>query len=151
MDGDSDERACNAPSLPILAILANIPGWEVLDMVKSRKPARTRSVSATEAQNNFGEVLARVARDGKVFITRYRRPEAVVLSMQEYEALAGVEPVDLDTLEREFDSLVARMQFFFFDEGQNSLGYFFCDGASFANRSKIRSCHEIGLIILPKG
>jgi len=79
-------------------------------MVKSRKPARTRSVSATEAQNNFGEVLARVARDGRVFITRYRRPEAVVLSMQEYEALAGVEPVDLDALEREFDGLVARME-----------------------------------------
>jgi prevent-host-death family protein len=67
-------------------------------------------VSATDAQNNFGEVLVRVARDGRVFITRYRRPEAVVLSMEEYEALTGVEPVDLAALEREFDGLVARMQ-----------------------------------------
>jgi antitoxin Phd len=79
-------------------------------MARPAKPAGSRSVSATDAQNNFGEVLARVARDGRVFITRYRRPEAVVLSMQEYETLTGVEPVDLDTLEREFDSLVARMQ-----------------------------------------
>jgi prevent-host-death family protein len=67
-------------------------------------------MSATDAQNNFGDVLARVARDGRVFITRYRRPEAVVLSMQEYEALTGVEAIDLDALEREFEGLVARMQ-----------------------------------------
>jgi len=79
-------------------------------MARLKKPAGSRSISATDAQSNFGEVLARVARDGRVFITRYRRPEAVVLSMQEYDALTGVEPIDLDALEREFDSLVARMQ-----------------------------------------
>ena len=79
-------------------------------MPRPAKPARSHSVSATDAQNNFGEVLARVVRGGRVFITRYRRPEAVVLSMDEYEALTGVEPVDLDALEREFDIMVARMQ-----------------------------------------
>jgi prevent-host-death family protein len=67
-------------------------------------------VSATEAQNNFGEVLTRVARDGRVFITRYRRPEAVVLSMEEYEALTGQEPIDLAALEREFESMIGHMQ-----------------------------------------
>jgi hypothetical protein len=30
--------------------------------------------------------------------------------MDEYEALTGVEPVDLDALEREFDIMVERMQ-----------------------------------------
>ena len=81
-------------------------------MARSRKQkeAGPSSVSATDAQNNFGEVLTRVARDGRVFITRYRRPEAVVLSLQEYEALIGQEPIDLDALEREFESMVAHMQ-----------------------------------------
>lgn len=81
-------------------------------MARSRKhkEAGPSSVSATDAQNNFGEVLNRVARDGRVFITRYRRPEAVVLSVQEYEALIGHEPIDLDALEREFESIVAHMQ-----------------------------------------
>jgi prevent-host-death family protein len=70
----------------------------------------SESVSSTEAQNNFGEVLARVSRGGRVFITRYQRPQAVVLSMAEYEALVGEDPVDLEALEREFDALVERMQ-----------------------------------------
>ena len=78
-------------------------------MAKARKHAGRNSVSATDAQNNFGEVLAQVAREGRVFITRYRRPEAVVLSIPEYEALTGVEPVDLKALEGEFDDMVARM------------------------------------------
>ena len=79
-------------------------------MAKQRKSTGSQSVSATDAQNNFGEVLARVARDGRVFITRYRRPEAVVLSMREYEALSGEEPVDLEALEREFDGMMTQMQ-----------------------------------------
>jgi prevent-host-death family protein len=63
-------------------------------MTRPAKPARTRSVSATDRRNNFGEVLARVVRDGRVFITRHRRPEAVVLSIEEYEALAEAHGVD---------------------------------------------------------
>jgi len=76
---------------------------------RARRP-RDESVTSTEAQNNFGEVLARVSRGSRVFITRYQRPEAVVLSMAEYEALVGVEPVNLAALEQEFDELFERMQ-----------------------------------------
>ena len=68
------------------------------------------SIPATEAQNNFGRVLGRVKREGRVFITRYEQPEAVVLSIEEYEALTGREPVDLQALEREFDTMLLRMQ-----------------------------------------
>jgi antitoxin Phd len=68
------------------------------------------SIPATEAQNNFGQVLGRAKREGRVFITRYDRPEAVVLSIEEYEALTGREPVDLQALEREFDAMLLRMQ-----------------------------------------
>lgn len=102
-------RVCG-PALQIFAILAKM--LREVRMARSRKQqeAGPSSVTATDAQNNFGEVLTRVARDGRVFITRYRRPEAVVLSMQEYEALTGQEPVDLGALEREFQSMVAHMQ-----------------------------------------
>ncbi|CAN5621737.1 hypothetical protein BH23GEM10_BH23GEM10_08510 [soil metagenome] len=68
------------------------------------------SMSSTEAQNNFGEVLSRALREGRVFITRYSRPEVVVLSLDAYEALVAAEPIDLDLLEHEFNELIARMQ-----------------------------------------
>lgn len=79
-------------------------------MDRSKQGIGHDSVTSTEAQNNFGEVLTRAHREGRVFITKYRRPEAVVLSMEAYAALVGEAPVDLDALEREFDQLVARMQ-----------------------------------------
>lgn len=79
-------------------------------MAAQNRTTQRSSVSSTEAQNNFGEVLMRVAREGQVFITRYRRPEAVVLSMETYQALLGEEPVDLDALERDYDELIAGMQ-----------------------------------------
>lgn len=69
-----------------------------------------RSVTSTEAQNNFGAVLEAVSSEGRVFITRYQRPQAVVLSMAEYEALVGEEPVDLAALEAEFDVMMDAMQ-----------------------------------------
>lgn len=81
---------------------------------KKRKPGVTRPVyssfTSTEAQNNFGQVLRRARREGHVFITKYDRPEAVVLSIEEYESLTGREPVDLQALEREFDEMLERMQ-----------------------------------------
>ncbi len=71
---------------------------------------RTLSVSATEAQNNFGQVLGQVAQDGVVYITRYDRPQAVVLSVERYEALVGSSAPDLEELTRAFDAMLARMQ-----------------------------------------
>lgn len=71
---------------------------------------RGRSVSATEAQNHFGAVLSRARAEGVIFITRYERPEAVVLSMEQYEALVRSRGVDLDALEHEFDRLYEAMQ-----------------------------------------
>jgi 2-haloalkanoic acid dehalogenase type II len=64
------------------------------------------SVSATEAQNNFGRVLGNVAQDRVVYITRYDRPEAVVLSLRRYEALSGSSAPDLEELTRRFDDVV---------------------------------------------
>lgn len=70
------------------------------------------SVTATEAQNNFGRVLGKAARDGVVYITKYDRPAAVVLSIDRFEALSRSDSDSprLEELTREFDDRVARMQ-----------------------------------------
>lgn len=65
--------------------------------------------SATEAQNNFGEVLRRVAEGEVVYITKYDRPTAVVLSPGAYRQLLA-DDTELRRLEREFDTMVAAMQ-----------------------------------------
>lgn len=79
-----------------------------------RKPRRTTtrggSVSATAAQNNFGSVLDRASRDEVVFITKYARPTAVVLSIDRYNELAGLAASPLDELTQEFDDMLAHMQ-----------------------------------------
>lgn len=66
--------------------------------------------SATEAKNSFGEVLDRAMTHGIVAITRRKKPRAVLLSIEEYEALAPRAADPLETLRGEFDALVARMQ-----------------------------------------
>lgn len=75
-----------------------------------RPRRRDREVSSTEAQNNFGRVLAQAATEGAVFITKYERPAAVVLSIDRYRELAGDDEPDLDELAREFDETLATMQ-----------------------------------------
>lgn len=65
--------------------------------------------SATEAQNNFGEVLRRVAEGEVVYITKYDRPTAVVLSPSTYQQLLG-DDTELRRLEREFDTMLDAMQ-----------------------------------------
>lgn len=67
-------------------------------------------VTATDAKNEFGRVLARANHDGIVLITRRDEPEAVLLSMDEFEELASARERKLDTLTAEFDGLLAKMQ-----------------------------------------
>lgn len=82
--------------------------------VKATQKDRNRSVfgtvSATEAQNNFGRVLGQAADEGVVYITRYDRPTAVVMSIEEYRSLTEPQASELDDLAREFDELYAGMQ-----------------------------------------
>jgi prevent-host-death family protein len=87
------------------------------DLPLSRTTSPKRTFSATEAKNNFGEVLRHAQNEGPVFITKRDRTEAVVLSIEEYETLAGPEPVDLEKLESEFDSLFEQMQTAAFGRG----------------------------------
>jgi len=68
------------------------------------------SFSAPEAKNSFGEVLDRAIAKGIVVITRRDKPRAVMLSIEEYEALTPRLEDSLDSLRGDFDALVERMQ-----------------------------------------
>lgn len=78
-----------------------------------RRPAPRDTIvymSSTEAQNGFGRVLDTVARNGTVLITKRNEAQAVVMSVERYEALTRGVASGLDTLTAEFDDLLQRMQ-----------------------------------------
>lgn len=68
------------------------------------------AVSATEAKNSFGRLLERTIAGGMVAITRHHEPRAILLSIDEYEALMKRVEDPIDRLRQDFDALVARMQ-----------------------------------------
>ena len=72
--------------------------------------AQPYTVSATEAQNEFGRVFERAVRDDVVVITRHNAPRAVLMSIDRYNALVGAEAAALNTLTDEFDAFLERMQ-----------------------------------------
>jgi antitoxin Phd len=74
------------------------------------KVAGAPQISASAAKNSFGRVLDRVAREGRLAITKHDEPCAVLISIDEYRALVGAQAVTLDTLSDEFDALFERMQ-----------------------------------------
>lgn len=67
------------------------------------------SCTATAAKNELGKLLDRLSY-GAVCITRHETPKAVLLSIDDYEALAGTVGRNLDDLTREFDAMLERMQ-----------------------------------------
>jgi antitoxin Phd len=67
-------------------------------------------ISATEAKNEFGRILERVIQGAKVVITKHDSPKAVLISMDEFNALSNAHTAELETLSEEFDGLLARMQ-----------------------------------------
>lgn len=75
-----------------------------------RKGDAPAVMTSTEAQNGFGRLLNTVARVGTVLITKHNETRAVVMSVEQYELLAGAEPRLLDGWTAEFDDLLARMQ-----------------------------------------
>ena len=44
-------------------------------------------VSASDAKNSFGRILDRVAREGRVAITKHDEPCAMLISIDEYRSL----------------------------------------------------------------
>jgi prevent-host-death family protein len=68
------------------------------------------SVTATDAKKEFARVLEMVIQGGVVVITKHDAPKAVLLSVDEFNALAHAPSLKLDALSGQFDALLARMQ-----------------------------------------
>lgn len=69
-----------------------------------------KHVPSSECKNAFGQMLDQVAASGGLAITRHDTPKAVILSIEEFEALTrGREPA-LEDLSAELDGLLAAMQ-----------------------------------------
>ena len=68
------------------------------------------SITASEAKTEFARVLEIAAQGGAVVVTKHDAPKAIVLSVENFNALAAAAETNLDTLDREFDALLARMQ-----------------------------------------
>lgn len=83
-----------------------------LESLKRRQvePAQPFAVTATAAKNEFGQLLERVLRGGRVVITKHDAPKAVLISMDEFAVLSNAHKAELETLSDEFDGLLARMQ-----------------------------------------
>jgi len=68
------------------------------------------TISATNAKNEFASLLETVLRGGQVVITKHDQPKAVLIGLDDFNALSRGSEVMLDTLSGEFDALLARMQ-----------------------------------------
>jgi antitoxin Phd len=78
--------------------------------IRNRQGEEPIKITATDAKNKLGELLDSVIQGGMVVITKHETPKAVLLSMDEYAALSRATQTRLDTLNDEFDALLARMQ-----------------------------------------
>jgi antitoxin Phd len=68
------------------------------------------AVAATRLKNEFGAVLEQALRAGAVAITRHDAPKAVLVSYDEFQALAKAGSHSLSDLTAEYDALLGRMQ-----------------------------------------
>lgn len=67
-------------------------------------------VTATQVKNEFGRVFEAVLQGGAVVITKHDAPKAVMISLDDFDALAAAAESKLDKLSGEFDALLDRMQ-----------------------------------------
>ena len=79
----------------------------------STASARVRelpTVSATDLKNSTADVIEQVASKRAMAITRHDKPRAVLVSIEEYEALTGQEPEYLAGLMEKYRGMLDRMQ-----------------------------------------
>ena len=67
------------------------------------------TVQASEAKNQFGQVLETALTSGPVVITKHDAPKAILMSITEFEAMTRTRD-QLDTLTRRFDATYAKLQ-----------------------------------------
>jgi prevent-host-death family protein len=68
------------------------------------------SVTASDAKSEFGRVLEMAIHGGAVVITKHDAPRAVLISVENFNALAAATETKLEALNGEFDALLAQMQ-----------------------------------------
>ena len=77
----------------------------------SPRVAEMPTISATELKNATADVFEQVASRRAVAITRHDKPRAVLLSVEQYEALTGQQNPDwLEKLHEEYRGMLDRMQ-----------------------------------------
>ena len=74
------------------------------------KPLEASSFSATDAKNEFGQMLEMVNAGRAVVITKHDTPKAVMVSYDEFKALSERGVRQLTSLKAEFDELLSSMQ-----------------------------------------
>jgi prevent-host-death family protein len=79
-------------------------------VILNRRGQEAEQIPASKLRNRFGEALRKVLTNGAVTIVKHNEPQAVLLSLDQYAALAANAPRPLQDLTAEFDSLVAQMQ-----------------------------------------
>ena len=77
---------------------------------RNRRGEPPSSFTATDAKKQFGRVLEMVLRGGAVVITKHDAPKAILISVEEFNALTKATERTLDTLSADFDAMLARMQ-----------------------------------------
>lgn len=68
-----------------------------------------RAFDASTVKNKFRDVAEQAAK-GAIAISRYSRPELVLMTAEEYVRLEKLRRAPLDALTGQFDALVAKMQ-----------------------------------------
>ena len=68
------------------------------------------TITATELKNATADVFEQVAAKQAIAITRHEKPRAILLSVEQYEALAGHRPEWLEKLHEEYRGMLDRMQ-----------------------------------------
>ena len=68
------------------------------------------TITATELKNATADVFEQVAAKQAIAITRHEKPRAILLSVEQYEALTGQRPEWLETLHEEYRGMLDRMQ-----------------------------------------
>ena len=77
----------------------------------SPRVAEMPTISATELKNATADVFEQVASRRAVAITRHDKPRAVLLSVEQYEALTEQQNPDwLEKLHEEYRGMLDRMQ-----------------------------------------
>jgi len=68
------------------------------------------TITATELKNSTADVFEQVAAKQAIAITRHEKPRAILLSVEQYEALTGHRPEWLEKLHEEYHGMLERMQ-----------------------------------------